>query len=147
MILTEVQMKRLKSKFRNLKAYTKLRGDRGKRGGGILILHKDVEEFELYQKTTKHPDLLVVEGKIKGFKIKIIASYFDSSKARRGREYKSNRKLQEEIESEMEVTKDTLLYIMGDHNGRTTLLEPDIKNQMQMGRWWRIGQVQKTKYC
>ena len=119
-------MKRLKSKFRNLKVYTKLRY-RGKKGGGIMILHKDTEEFELVQKDTKHQDLLVVEGKVKGFKIKLIASYFDSSKARKGKEYKNNRTLQEEIEEEMDVTNDTLLYILGDHNGRTTLLEPDLK--------------------
>merc|ERR1711888_472250 len=105
-------MRNIKTGFKNTKVYTKLRKRENKKGGGIMI---------------KHKDLLIVEGKIKGIKVKIIASYFDSSKARRGKEYKSNRKLQEEIESEMEVTKDTLLYIMGDHNGRTTLLEPDLK--------------------
>ena len=27
----------------------------------------------------------------------------------------------------MEVSEETLLFIMGDHNGRTTLLEPELK--------------------
>ena len=76
---------------------------------------------------------MIVEGKIKGIKIKIIASYFDSSKARKGKEYKNNRKLQEEIEKEMEVTEETLLFIMGDHNGRTTLLEPEFKKSDSNG--------------
>ena len=67
MILTEVQMKKINTRFRNLKSYTKLRGERSKRGGGIMILHKNNEDIELEQKTTTHQDLLVVEGKIKGF--------------------------------------------------------------------------------
>jgi len=88
MVLTEVQMRRLKTGFKNIKVYTKLREKGHKRGGGIMILHKNDEDIELDQKKTIHKDLMVVEGKIKGLKIKIIASYFDSSKARKGKEYK-----------------------------------------------------------
>jgi len=47
MVLTEVQMRRLKTGFRNIKVYTKLREKGHKKGGGIMILHKDDEDIEL----------------------------------------------------------------------------------------------------
>ena len=135
LVLTEIQSLYMKTECKNMKKYMKLRNKRSKKGGGVMVMHKETEDIELEEKVTRHNDLLIVEGTIKGKKAKIITSYFDSNKSSKGKEYNSNRKLQEEIEKEMEVPDGTMLFIMGDHNGRTTLLEP----QLKVGHQWRNG--------
>ena len=68
MILTEVQTRQLKTGTRNTTIYTKLRKKGNKKGGGIMILHRNNEEIELEERKTLHKDLLILEGKIKGKK-------------------------------------------------------------------------------
>ena len=46
-------MEKCREPTRNTKIYTKLRKKGNKKGGGIMILHKETEEIELDQKETK----------------------------------------------------------------------------------------------
>ena len=71
-------------------------------------------------------DILAVEGTVRGNKVRIILSYFDSTKSKSGRDYDRNRKIQKTIEKLMEVEPDVALVCLGDINGRLTRLEPSI---------------------
>ena len=71
-------------------------------------------------------DILALEGTVRGNKIRIILSYFDSTKYKSGRNYDRNRKIQKTIENLMEVEPDVALVCLGDINGRLTRLEPSI---------------------
>merc|ERR1711874_790547 len=66
------------------------------------------------------------EGTIRNTKIRIILSYFDSTKLKSGKDFNSNRRLQKEIEELMVVDPDITLICLGDFNGRLTKIEPNI---------------------
>ena len=71
-------------------------------------------------------DVLALEGTVRNTKIRIILSYFDSTKLKSGVDFNRNRKLQKEIEKLVEVEPDTTLICLGDFNGRLTKLNPSI---------------------
>jgi len=71
-------------------------------------------------------DILALEGTVRGNKIRIILSYFDSTKNKSGRDYERNRKIQKTIEKLMEVEPDVALICLSDINGRLRRLEPGI---------------------
>ena len=58
--------------------------------------------------------------------MRIILSYFDSTKLKSGNDFERNRKIQKTMEKLMEVEPDVALICLGDINGRLTRLEPNI---------------------
>merc|ERR1711874_610524 len=83
-------------------------------------------------------DILALEGTVRGSKIRIISSYFDSTKNKSGRDYDRNRKIQKTIEKLMEVEPDVALVCLGYINGRMTKLEPNIAtdvNGKMLEKW------------
>jgi len=67
---------------------------------------------------------LALEGTVRGSKIRIILTYFDSTKNKSGKDFERNRKIQKLIEKLMEIEPDVALICLGDKNGRLTKLEP-----------------------
>merc|ERR1711874_893213 len=74
----------------------------------------------------KNNDILALEGTIRGNKVRIILTYFDSTKLKSGKDFDRNRKIQKDIEKLIEVEPEVDLICLGDFNGRIARLEPNI---------------------
>ena len=123
-----------------IKIFSKHRNKKEKKGGGLLIGFKKDNRTKLEEIIVKNNDILALEGTIRGNKIRIILSYFDSTKLRSGKDYERNRKIQKDIEKLMEVEPDVALICLGDINGRLTRLEPNIATDIngKMLEEWTI---------
>ena len=109
-----------------IKMFSKHRNKKEKKGGGLSIGYKKDNRIKLDEIKIKNNDVLVLEGTIINTKIRIILSYFDSTKLKSGKDFNSNRRLQKEIEKLIVVDPDTTLICLGDFNGRLTKIEPNI---------------------
>ena len=86
----------------------------------------DDKKTRLEEIKVDHSDILALEGTMRGSKIRIILTYFDSKNNKSGKDFERNRKIQKLIEKLMEVEPDVALICLGDINGRITKLEPQI---------------------
>ena len=84
-----------------------------------------LEEIEV-----KNNDILALEGTIRGNRIRIILTYFDSTKLKTGKDYERNRRIQKDIEKLIEVEPEVDLVCLGDFNGRLSRLEPNISTDI-----------------
>ena len=109
-----------------IKIFSKHRKKKEKKGGGLMIGFRDDKKTKLEEIKVDSNDILALEGTVRGSKIRIILSYFDSTKNKSGRDYDRNRKIQKTIEKLMELEPDVALVCLGDINGRLTRLEPNI---------------------
>ena len=91
-----------------------------------MIGFLDDKKTRLEEIKVDHSDILALEGTMRGSKIRIILTYFDSTKNKSGKDFERNRKIQKLIEKLMEVEPDVALICLGDINGRLTKLEPQI---------------------
>ena len=91
----------------------------------------DDKKTRLEEIKVDHSDILALEGTMRGNKIRIILTYFDSTKNKSGKVFERNRKIQKLIEKLMEVEPDVALICLGDINGRLTKLEPHINTDYQ----------------
>ena len=89
---------------------------------------------------TKSNDILAIEGKIRGCKVRIILVYMDSTKKKNGNDYNRNRLIQNQVEKLFEVEPDVSLICLGDLNGRLTKLEPNVETDVngKMIEEWSI---------
>ena len=106
--------------------FSKHRGKKEKKGGGLIIGHKKDNRIKLEEINVKNNDILALEGTIRGNKIRIILTYLDSTKLKTGKDYEINRKIQKDIVKLIEVEPDVDLVCLGDFNGRLSRLEPNI---------------------
>ena len=106
--------------------FSKHRRPEEKRGGGLIIGFKEDKEVKLEELTVEDNDILALEGMVRGEKVRIILSYFDSSKSKSDDDFKRNRELQRKVEELMEVEPEVALINLGDMNGRLSKLEPNI---------------------
>ena len=60
----------------------------------------------------KNRDILALEGTIMNTKIRIILSYFDSTKLKTGIDFNRNRRIQKDIEKLIEVDPGTTLICL-----------------------------------
>ena len=123
---TETKVDSLNFKPIGLKIYSKHRKSKEKKGGGLMIGVLDDKKTRLEEIKVDHSDIMALEGTIRGHKIRIILTYFDSTKNVSGIDFRRNRKIQKTIEKLMEVEPDMALMCLGDMNGRLTKLEPNI---------------------
>ena len=91
-----------------------------------MIGYLDDKNTKLEEIKVEHSDVLALEGTMRGCKIRIILSYFDSNKNKTGKDFERNRKIQKIIEKLLEVKPDVALVCLGDINGRLRKLEPHI---------------------
>ena len=70
-----------------IKIFSKHRHKKEKKGGGLLIGYKKDNRIKLDEISVKNSDILALEGTIRGNKIRIILSYFDSTKLNSGKYY------------------------------------------------------------
>ena len=110
-----------------LKIITKQRKKKEKKGGGLAIGYLDDGKTKIEELKVDHSDILVVEGLVRGIKIRIILTYMGCSKNKTGKEYDENRKKQRLIEKYFEVDPDVALICLGDMNGRLKTIEPLIE--------------------
>ena len=115
---------------RKIKTLNSMRKKKDKKGGGIQILMPKMSEINLEKKENNNKDLLEIEGKIFGMKIKIIIVYFDANKNKRGKD--RNIVLKDNIETIIENNKMEGLMIMGDFNGH--IKEIDGRNEDDNGK-------------
>ena len=111
---------------RGIKLFSKHRFKKDKKGGGLSIGFKKDHRIRLEEIIVKNQDILALEGTIINTKIRIVLSYFDSTKLKAGKDFNRNRKIQKDIEKLVEVDPGTTLICLGDFNGRLTKLEPNI---------------------
>ena len=73
--------------------FTKQRKKNEKKGVGLVIGDINDGKTKLEELKVDHSDILVVEGSIRGNKIRIILTYLGCSKNKTGKEYEENRKI------------------------------------------------------
>ena len=75
--LTETQQKIDRFEFsKGIKSIANMRKKEDKKGGGLLIMYKNINLIELQKIPTKCADILHVMGKIMSEKVRLILVYF-----------------------------------------------------------------------
>jgi len=119
--LTETHITEDKYNFDNFKVYEQRRTRQDKRGGGLLILHKDEKGINLEKVESKHQDVLAVRGIIHKIKLIIILVYLAIGNAQACRE--RNNQINDSIHDLVDQNKDDYgVVLMGDFNGHLGLL-------------------------
>ena len=123
--LTETQHKFEKINFnKNIKTIVSMRDLTDKKGGGLMLIHKNLN-VNLNKCTTINKDILIVEGKIYNLSIKIILVYLSVN------DFSLNKNIIEEINKninkELDIQQD--LLILGDFNGHVGFLGPQKINK------------------
>ena len=96
--------------------YVSMRGKEDKKGGGLMMLHRNDEIFDLHQETTgSNKDILIVRGKLKGRCVTIILVYLSVVKGEEER--KCNLQIKNEIKKKIRNLEDDILILLGDFNG------------------------------
>merc|ERR1711888_219135 len=136
--MTETKVKGHDFQPVGIKMFSKHRGGKEKKGGGLALGYDEKANIKLEEIETGSKDILGVEGRVNNRKCRIILCYFDCTKQLSGEDYKRNRLLQTKVESLLEVDPDTFLMVLGDMNGRLVELEPNIKSDAngEMVKLW-----------
>ena len=96
--------------------YVSMRGKEDKKGGGLMMLHRNDEIFDLHQETAgSNKDILIVRGKLKGRCVTIILVYLSVVKGEEER--KCNLQIKNEIKKKIRNLEDDILILLGDFNG------------------------------
>ena len=74
--------------------FSKHRKGKEKKGGGLTIGFKKDYRIKLEEIEINNSDVLALEGTVRGSKIRIILSYFDSTKNNSGIDFNRNRRIQ-----------------------------------------------------
>ena len=131
--LTETQLRQDKLRMgENVVSYNAMRDIEGeeKKGGGLMILHKQNKRIRFDKIENKNKNILEMEGKCYGLKIRIVLVYFDSDKSKEGGQ-KRNKALKIEAEKAMEksIENDEAILVLGDFNGHIGILGHQKANQ------------------
>ena len=118
-----------------INTFNVMRKKKDKKGGGIQVLLSNMSEIVLEKKANNNRDMLELEGKIHGMRMKMVVVYFDANKDEGGRS--RNRKLRSDIERIMENNKMEGLMIMGDFNGHLKMIDgkDDDENGKMILEW------------
>ena len=118
-----------------INTFNVMRKKKDKKGGGIQVLLPNMSEIVLEKKENSNRDMLELEGKIHGMRMKMVVVYFDANKDEGGRS--RNRKLRSDIERIMENNKMEGLMIMGDFNGHLKMIDgkDDDENGKMILEW------------
>ena len=95
-----------------------------------MIGYKEDKKTVMEEIKINNSDILAIEGKIRGCKVRIILVYMDSTKKKKGKDYNKKRKIQKQVEKLFEVDPDVSLICLGDMNGRLKKLEPNIESDV-----------------
>ena len=63
-----------------------------------MIGFKEDKKTVMEEIKVESNDILAIEGKIRGCKVRIILVYMDSTKKKQGKDYNKNRKIQKQVE-------------------------------------------------
>ena len=101
--LTETQQKQNKLRIdKDIEKIDSMRNKEGsnkgesRKGGGLMILYNKKKQIKLEKNENKEKDILEVEGKCIGLKMKMILVYFDTRKNKDGRD--RNDEIRNEVE-------------------------------------------------
>ena len=92
-----------------------------KKGGGLQIMMKKHKQVSFEKRKSVCKDILEIEGRCFGMRIKIILVYFDSNKGGDGR--CRNEVIRKEVESKIKKNESECLLVLGDLNAHSSLLE------------------------
>ena len=125
--LTETQQKQNKLRIdKDIEKIDSMRNKEGskkgesRKGGGLMILYNKKKQIKLEKIENKEKDILEVEGKCIGLKMKMILVYFDTRKNKDGRD--RNDEIRKEVEKIIEKT-DEALIVLGDFNAHIGLID------------------------
>ena len=116
LFLTETQQKFDNTTLnQNFDTFTSMRGQDGKKGGGLMVLYQKQEHIQLQQITSKQKDILIMRGTLKNYKITIVLVYL--LVIRNETEKLSNQHTLTEIVNEIKkCSEEELIFVMGDFN-------------------------------
>ena len=118
MCLTETQKKVDDIKIvKDVKIIQTMREMQDRKGGGLQIMYKEKEKYDLQKMTTRSTEILHVEGEIEKGQIRIVLVYMKSGNDNETKEH--NKKIIEEIGQilkEREI-KQKITIVLGDFNG------------------------------
>ena len=118
-----------------------------------MIGYKEDKKTVMEEIKVDNNDILAIEGKIRGCKVRIILIYMDSTKEKQGKDYNRNRKIQRQVEKLFEVEPDVSLICLGDLNGRLKKLEPNIEtdvNGLMIENWitkYSLNHLNQSEDC
>ena len=95
---TETKVDSIDFKPIGVRLITKHRKKSEKKGGGLMIGFKEDKKTVMEEIKVESNDILAIEGKIRGCKVRIILVYMDSTKKKQGKDYNKNRKIQKQVE-------------------------------------------------
>ena len=118
MCLTETQKKVDDIKIvKDVKIIQTMREMQDRKGGGLLIMYKEKEKYDLQKMTTRSTEILHVEGEIGKEQIRIVLVYMKTGNDNETKEH--NKKIIEEIGQiveEKEIQQKATI-VLGDFNG------------------------------
>ena len=89
--MTETKVEGHNFQPEGVKIFSKHRGRRDKKGGGLALGYDLKAEIKLEEIETKSNDILAVAGKVNNTRCRIVLCYFDCTKQLKGRDFKRNR--------------------------------------------------------
>ena len=96
---TETKVDILDFKPVGVKIFTKHRSKKEKKGGGLMIGFKEDKKIAMEEIETISNDILAIEGKVRGCKVRIILIYMDSTKKLNGPDFIRNKKIRIQAEN------------------------------------------------
>eukprot|EP00794_Sanderia_malayensis_P010325 gene10325-11396_t len=99
-----------------------MREQQDKKGGGLMVIHKQEQNhFDFTKVQTKQKDVIILYGKLRTHKVKIILVYL--SVIRNEKEKKINQDILKEIRRGISQSgEDELIFILGDFNGHIGII-------------------------
>ena len=135
--LTETQKKQdsiLISK--NVVNINSMREKKDRKGGGLMILYRKNNKMNFNKIENKNKNILEIEGRCLGIKLRIVLVYFDVRKGTKGTN--ANKPIQRAVEKIIEKEEEEALIILGDFNGHIGIIKetrPLDKNGKMILRW------------
>ena len=127
--------KKIKRRKRRGIKNTENKDEEEKEGGGIQVLFPKSEKFELKKIKNSNSEILDIEGKMHGIDMKLVVTYFDVDKGKRGRD--NNKKIRKDLEKIIESNEKEGLILTGDFNGHLRMIDgkPDDVNGKMLIEW------------
>ena len=121
---------------KNIANINSMREKEDRKGGGLMVLYRKNNKINLKKIENKNNNIMEMEGRCLGLKLRIVLVYFDVRKGAKG--LNANRKIEKAVEKIIEKDEEEALVILGDFNGHIGIMEensPLDRNGKMILRW------------